>query len=274
MSDALIVALISLLGVLFTLSRNQSQHDKTIAEDRRKSREEKEFAAKQKALMRATESVIKFLHYLVSLPIRELPANGESDPALQEFGVAFAELHFYCTVETIKEVNRLNVILTKAALDIAKAKVDSVMLIATIKAIDSKINSLERRSEVVNTEIGSILRTDPKNPLVSFYIEQLKGHEQELVGLRNNKIDLVKSNYRAVEACRDEVLKHLKSIAEAVATILVLARKELNFPVNEDLYLTMMKEMMQIQFENANSAIVEIRSKILAKIEAQSVSRS
>ncbi len=274
LSGSLIVALISLAGVLFTLSRNQRQHDNSIAAERQKSREEKEFAAKQKSLMRATECTVKFLHYLVSLPVRELPANGETDPALQEIGAAFFELHFYCSVETIKEVNKLNVILTKAALDVSTIKTDSVLLISFIKAIESRIDSVEKRYDIVSAEIASILKTDAKSPLVSFYIKELGKHEKELVELRNHKSDLMKSNYRAVESCRDELIKHLGSIADGVATIMVLARKELNFPVDEKLYLAMMKEMTQTQFENMNSAITAIRNKILSAINSPPISKS
>jgi hypothetical protein len=53
---ALVGAISALAGVLLTLRHNQRIHQERLAEDRRVARDEREFLAKQDALMSASEA--------------------------------------------------------------------------------------------------------------------------------------------------------------------------------------------------------------------------
>ena len=109
----LIGACVSLLGVVLTLRHNQKAHEENLREERKKIKEEKEFRAKQEALIQASEAFTRFLTYFITLPDRQLPQDGNVPPEVTELGVAINKLHFYCSLNTIKSSVHLSRILNK-----------------------------------------------------------------------------------------------------------------------------------------------------------------
>jgi hypothetical protein len=89
----------------------------------------------------------------------------------------------------------------------------------------------------------------------------------DIATLRTRLGPLLHAKYLAIEKCRDVVKKNLPIILESARDILLLARKELNFPIVEKQYRLLIDENIVTVTRFSNELIVEVRKKIDEKIK-------
>jgi len=260
-------ALVSLLGVWLTLRWNQKAHEENLREEREKKREEREFIAKQESLIYAAESVTKFLNYYLTIPDRSLPQDGSVANEVNEMSVALNKVHFFCNLETIEKSTQLGQILNEAVAEAMMAKMQSVFTLEEIKGIDLEISGLERMNSTLNEEIRALLFSDPQNSLIITHRQQLATNFKNMVDLTGRKIKLIKRKYIETEKCRDVVGSHLRSIYEALRDILLLARKELGFPIEEENYKETMNDRIVAMEKNLRDLFTEIRRQVEERMQ-------
>ena len=260
-------AIISLSGVLITLRWNQKLHENNLREERRKTKEDREFSAKQGALLSACEAVTRFIIYYLSLADRILPSNGSAAEEVTEMSVAMNRLHFYCGLETIEKSTQLSQVLTVAVTDALKAKMESAFIHEELKGIDFQISSLEKWNLSIQEEIKAIFQSDPKNSLIILHREQVAKNSQEIANLSKTKPQLIKQKYIETEKCRDVISRHLKSIYEVLLDVLLLARQELSFSIDQERYKAIMIESTDLMSRNLGECLAEIRKQVLAKMQ-------
>ena len=263
----LIGAFVSLLAVSLTLRHNQRVHEANLREERTKRREEKEFRAKQEALIAASEAFSRYLTYFISIPDRQLPQDGSVAPEITELGVALNKLHFYCSLNTIEKSTHLGQILNEVVSDAMKAKMPSAFIFEDLKAIDIEISGIEKSNAVLQEEIRALLVSDPQSPIIVSHRNQLAQNFQRISECHARKVDLFKKKYHETEKCRDVVAKHLKTIYEASSDVLLLAREELDFPIDEPRYKSIMDESVESMEKNLKDLYVHIRSEVEKKMK-------
>jgi len=263
----LIGAFVSLVGVLLTLRHNQKAHEENLREERTKRREEREFRAKQESLILASEAVTRFLTYFLSIPDRQLPQGGSVAPEITELGVALNKLHFYCSLNTIERATRLSKILDEAVSDAMKSKMPSAFIFEDIKAIDRKVSGIEKSNAVLQEEIRALLLSEPHSPIIVSHRNQLAQSFQHISECHGKRIELLKKQYHEIEKCRDVVTKHMKTIFQASRDVLLLAREELDFPIDETKYKAIMDERIESMEKNIEELYVHIRSEVEKKIK-------
>jgi len=264
---ALIGAVVSLLGVYLTLRHNQKVHEGIIKEERKKRSEEREFRAKQESLIQASEAFARFLTYFISIPDRQLPQDGSVAPEVAELSVALNKVHFYCSLNTIEKSTHLGQVLNEVVSDVMKAKMPSAFISEEIKAIDIEISGLERANAVIQEEIRALLFSEPQSPIIFNHRNQLVQNFQRISECYGRKTDLLRKKYLETENCRDVVAKHLKTIYEASRDVLLLAREELDFPIDEARYRKIMDDGIEAMGKNLEELFAHIRSEVEKKIK-------
>lgn len=264
---ASIPALIMLGGVLWTLRVNQRNFETTRREEREKAREEREFTAKHRALLSAAEAVTQFINYYMTLPDRELPKDGTVPNELVEMGIALNRLHFYCGLETIKRSVGMSQVLSTSYSKALRAKLPSMFITEDIKAIDIRILSFENANNQLQQEILALLASDSSNPLLITHRQQLALNFNRLSELHARKGDLIRSKYNATEVCRDVIKEDLREVYEAVRNVLLMARRELAFPIDESAYATLINQSTDMVLTSIEDLYNEIRAQIRQKME-------
>jgi len=260
-------ALVAFLGVLLTLRWNQKAHEENLREEREKKREEREFIARQQSLIYAAESVTKFLGYYLTIPDRVLPQDGSVANEITEMDVALNKLHFYCSLETIKKSTELGNILSRAAAEAMKAKLSSILTLAEISGIDIEISGIERMNTTLNEEIRALLSSGDQSSLIATHRQQLATNFKDIATLCERKVELIKRKYIETEECRDVVSSHLRTIYEAMRDILLLARRELSFPIEEENYKEIMNSRIDGMEKSLRDFFAEIRKQAVEKMQ-------
>lgn len=263
----IIGALVAFLGVLLTLRVNQRNFETNLREEREKAREEREFLAKHKALLLAAESVTRFLNYYMTLPDRELPKDGTTPNEISEMAVSLNRIHFYCDMDSIKQSLSMGQILNRAYTQALKAKMPSMFIAENIKVIDLQIAAMEKINSQLQQEIIALLSADHSSPLIVSHRQQLANNFKSITELHAKKTGLIKEKYRATEVCRDVITKDLKEIYEALRNVLLMARRELAFPIDEREYTTMLTQVTESALTNMKSLLDEIRTEITQKLQ-------
>ncbi|MDP8211737.1 MAG: hypothetical protein P9X22_00415 [Candidatus Zapsychrus exili] len=261
------VQLVVFLGVLLTLRENQRRFETNLWEEREKARKEREFLAKHKALLSAAESVTRFINYYMTLPDRELPKDGTTPDDVAEMGVTLNNLHFYCDIETIQHSIDMSQILSTSFTKALKAKMPSMFIADDIKIIDLQIVGLETMNSQFQQEILALLSSDSSKPLLISNRQQLVTNFKKIAELHGRKVTLIKAKYHATEACRDVIRKDLKEIYGALGNVLLMARRELAFPIDESQYATMLNRATELALANMESLFDEIRAQIAQKLQ-------
>lgn len=261
------VALFVFLGVLLTLKENQRRFETNLREEREKARKEREFLAKHKALLSAVESVTRFINYYITLPDRELPKDGTVPDEVAKMGVALNNLHFYCDIKSIQHSIDMSQILSTSFTKALKTKMPSMFIAEDIKIIDLQIVGLETMNSQFQQEILALLSSDSLNPLLISHRQQLATNFEKIAELHGRKIVLIKAKYHATETCRDTIRKDLKEIYEALGSVLLMARRELAFPIDENQYATMLNQATELALANMKSLFDEIRVQIAQKLQ-------
>jgi len=260
-------ALISLLGVLLTLRWNQRVHEDNLREERRKTKEEREFLAKQAALLAASDAVTRFISYYLSLADRSLPSDGVVAEEVIEMEVAMNHLHFYCNIETIEKVTHLGQVLDDATLEAITAKMPSGFINEDIKATDVLISGLEKMNAALQEEVKAILQCEPMNPLIVSHRNLLAQNFQTIAGLHGKRVELIKQKYIETEKCRDVIKKNLKTIYDALRDVLLFARQELSFSIDQERYKILITARTESIIRNLEKCLAEIRKQVLAKMQ-------
>jgi hypothetical protein len=259
-------AFVSLLGVLIVLRANQQNFEGNIREERRKAKEEREFHAKHGALLVASESVIRFIAYYVSLPDRDLSQNGIESEEITNLGVALNALHFYCGIETITQSTRLLNVLNNVVSEALKSKMPSLFVGEELKSIDIQISDLEKMNTGIQQEILSLLQSGNNNALLVTQREQAAKNYNTIAELHGSKVELIKSKYVLTENCRDVIMKNIRYVHESCRDVLLLSRRELSFPIDEDEYTKIMDASIDTSVNNFDDLIAEIRKQVMEKI--------
>jgi hypothetical protein len=249
-------AFVALLGVLISLN-----------EERKKAKEEREFLAKHKALVSAAESVTRFIGYYTTLADSELPKNGIIPNEVADMSVALNNLHFYSNIDTIKHSLAMSQILHKAYINALKAKMPSMFIAEDIKAIDIQILGFEKMNSQIQQEILALLSADSTSPLIVSHRKQLAINYEKMAEFYERKGTLVKTKYHATEACRDVIKKDLKEVHEALVNVLLMARKELAFPIDEAQYKTMLNQATESALASMDDLFKEVRAEVEKKLQ-------
>jgi hypothetical protein len=264
---ALVGAISALAGVLLTLRHNQRIHEERLAEDRRVARDEREFLAKQDALMSASEAVTRFLTYFISIPDRPLPADGAVAPEIVELGVSLNKLHFYCTLPTIDAATELGQTLNETVGEAMKAKMPSAFLREDLKALEIEINSFERMIATAQEEIRALLFSDPQSPTVTRHREQLSEIFEKLAGCHGRKGTIAKQQWIETEKCREVMSEQLPRVYRAAGDILLLARSELKFPIEETKYRILLDARIEALDATRRELMQQVRQTVAEKLQ-------
>lgn len=260
-------ALVGFLGVLITLRANQHNFETALREEREKVREEREFKTKHEALLSAIESVTRCINYYITLSDRELPKDGTSQAELSEMGVALNRLHFFCGIDTIKQSIALGQVFNTAYTRALKAKMPAMFITEEIKVTEITIANLEKMNDQIQQEIIALLSKDYSSPLIVIHREQLMTNNKTISELHEKNTELIKNKYQLTEDCRDVVLNNLKEIHEALRNLLLMARKELAFSIDEDAYNAMLTPATESAIANTKNLLEEIRTEIKKKMQ-------
>jgi hypothetical protein len=263
---SLITSLIALGGVLLTLRINQRNFEITRREEREKAREEREFAAKHKAILDAADSVMRFLNYYMTLPDRELPKDGTIPNEVSDAGINLNTLHFYCDLDSIKSAVAMGQMLSTAYASAIKAKLPAMFIAEDIKVLDIHVTSLERANDHLQGEIMALLSSDASNPLIVSHRQQLASNFRQLSELHKKKSDLYKTKFVAIEACRDVITKDIAAVYGSLRDVLLMARKELKFPIDEKGYATLIDKSNDDALTAIKQLYDEIRAQARLKI--------
>lgn len=258
-------ALVALLGVHLTLRANQRNFETNLREERKKAKEEREFLAKHKAILSAAESITRFLNYYMTLSDRELPKDGIIPNEVSEIAVTLNRLHFYCDMDTIKESIVMSQILSRLYTQALKAKMPSMFIAEDIKVTDLQIATMEKINSQLQQEIVALLAADYSSPLLISHRQQLATNFKSIAEFHAKKTDLIKAKYHATEVCRDVIIKDLKEVYEAIGNVLLMARRELAFPIDEHEYKIMLTQVTESALANLESLLNYIRIEIAKK---------
>jgi len=92
--------------------------------------------------------------------------------------------------------------------------------------------------------------------------KQLAQNFQRISECHGKKVELFKKKYQETEKCRDVVAKNIKTIYKASRDVLLLAREELEFPIDENQYKAIMDESIESMEKNLEELYVNIRSEV------------
>lgn len=265
--STIVGAFVAFFGVLLTLRWNQKIHEDNLREERLKTQEDREFLAKQGVLLAASEAVTRFISYYLSLADRILPSDGIVAEEVTEMAVAMNRLHFYCNIETIEKATHLGQVLNEAFAESIMAKMPSGFINEDIKALDVLISGLEKTNATLQEEVKAILQCEPTNPLIVSHRNILAQNFQTIAGLHGKRVELIKQKYIETEKCRDVIKKNLKTIYDALRDVLLFARQELSFAIDQERYKALITERTESTIRNLEKCLTEIRKQVLSKMQ-------
>lgn len=260
--SAIVGGLIALIGVLLTLRVTQRNFEANLKEEREKAREERTFTAKHMALLSAAEAVTRFIHYYVTLADREISKGGTVPTEVSEMSVSLNRLHFYCEIETIRQAIDLGRILSTSYATAMKAKMPSLFLGEDLNAVAIQIAALETINARLQEEITALLSADSRSPLLVSHRQQLATNFKNISSLHSKRADLFKSKYKATEDCRDVIGKDLKRVFESLTGILLMARRELSFPIDEGEYSAVLTQSTEAALHYMETFVEEVREEV------------
>ena len=256
--EGLITGVFALLGVLITAEWGRVQFEKRLAEDRAAVSETRKFNGKQDALMSASEAVLRWTMYVATLPDRELPSGGQTIPEAENVAVALNKLHFYCDLETIEVAIRLSVAFNDAYLRMMQAKIPSMFLQGELNSLNAQLDGYQKLIVRLDEQVVALLGHDPNHPLLGSVRWQI-GDTQAKISEQFRQADLLfRRKYDATEACRDVVFGEMKTLYPLAVELMVAARRELQFRIDETSY----DRLMTDQALRGTQALVDTIKKV------------
>jgi len=135
-----------------------------------------------------------------------------------------------------------------------------------LKAIGAQKSMLENFNASIQHEIKAMLQSDPDNPLLASGYEQRANNFQKMGNLEGRRVELLERKLVETERCRDVIMANLRTIYEASRDVLLLARRELSFAIDEEKYRKIMQERLEFEERTADSFLTEIRELVQEKI--------
>lgn len=120
---------------------------------------------------------------------------------------------------------------------------------------------------IIEEEIKSLLQSDPRNPLLISHRKQLSSNFQLIANLSGKLPELSRKKYLETEKCRDVVMKNLRTLYEASRDVLLLARKELSFPIDEGRYKSLMDDRIESMSKDIEELCQEVRKQVQDKLK-------
>jgi hypothetical protein len=265
--SAIIGGLITLAGVLLTLRWNERSNQSRLMEERRKTKEEREFASKQAAFMAASEAAIRYIHYFLSLADRPLPTDGAVVEEVTDLAVALSRLHFYCGIETVEKAIQLGRVLDNALAEALTAKMAPSFSTEDLKCIEVQLSGFENTNAHIQEEIVAMLQSDPQNPLLVSHRERSAEVYEEMAALCERKCEIIRQQFVETEKCRDAIQRNTRAIYEASRDVLLLARRELSFPIDEARYKDVMDQYLGEGAKQSADMFTELRRQCLQKMD-------
>jgi hypothetical protein len=236
-------------------------------EERRKTKEERKFSSKQAAFMATSEAAIRYIHYFLSLADRPLPTNGAIEKEVTELAVALSRLHFYCGLETIEKAIQLSRVLDNALGEALMAKMAPSFSAEDLKCIEVQLAMLENTNAGIQEEITALLQSDPRNPLIVSHRKRSAEIYEEMASICERKCDIVRRQYIEAEKCRGTIQRNRRAIYEASRDVLLLARRELSFPIDETRYKNMMDQYLGETEKQLADISAEVQRQCLQKMD-------
>lgn len=244
MAVPLFVGLMSLVGVLLTLESNHRQAIAKLTEEREKESARRRFEAKQAAFSRLAESLSKALNYLTTLTDRKLPTDGTTDEDIKDMAPALVHLHFYCDYETIEKTLHFGEAFARAIGAVIRAKVEIMILDGQITTNEKEISERQQRISRLDEENILLLRVDVNHPLLAHIGRAATEIRERLAVLHTEQVALIQKKNSAIEKCRLVALGKLPALQRLTNELLLCARRELNFPIAEDKYATLLEQQV------------------------------
>jgi hypothetical protein len=198
----------------------------------------------------------------MTLADREIPKDETIPIEVSEMAVSLNRLHFYCGIDTIRQSTRMGEILSTSYARALKAKMPSMFIGEEIKAVDIRIAALESMNDRFQQEIVALLGTDSLSPLLINHRQQLATNFGSIAEFYSKKVALAKARYQAIEACRDVIAQDLKGVYEAMRAVLLMARRELAFPIDEVEYAALLTQSTDSALAQMESLIKDVRTEI------------
>lgn len=273
MNDALLAFLATvtgsvttLFGVVLTLRWSQTQHQKSVEVEQKRRKEEREYVARRDSLVTANEAVTRFIQFLLTLPDRELPANGELPSEVRDLGISINRLHYFCTLDTLSKMMELGKIMNESVGAAVKAKMPASFLHHDILSVDSEAANLGEINYALKEEIAALLQSSPRDPLIISHRNQIAENHREIVALREKQTELIQKKILATENCRDVVHKAIPGIYNALRDALICARRELSFELDEREYADLMSKNLDELVEYLQRFLADLRNSVREEI--------
>ena len=135
-----------------------------------------------------------------------------------------------------------------------------------IKGIDIQIKNIETINDRLQQEILAFIATDTSNPLIVSYKHQMATNFRNIAELCSKKSSLFKDKFKAFETCLNVIIQDMTSVYESLPAVLLMARKELNFPINEAEYNSMLARSGDTALVDLRNLINEVKAEIRKKM--------
>jgi hypothetical protein len=266
---AMLGSLPALLGVCWTLSYMQNQFRESVAAEDRQKREERRFAAKQHAFIAALEAAVPYIHFIVSLPDRDV-VPGKKNPAAEAFGIAMNKLHFYCELETIEEAADFAETGGKIALRLMETRRPVSFIDNDIRDLENAMSYCQNRIQQLNAEANTRIARDPNDPEVIVIRRDATGLTQRILEATERRAALYQSRYEAIARCHEVLVEELPRLIEIQTSLMIAARRELEFKIPVAEYRRLMEGQAERMGAALRSAMERTREEINKRLAQHS----
>ena len=87
--------------------------------------------------------------------------------------------------------------------------------------------------------------------------------------LASQKVELIKREYVETEKCRDVVIANLRTIYESSRDVLLLARRELSFAIDQERYRIIIEKYMESMERTSEKLFAEIRKQFQERMQSE-----
>lgn len=234
-------------------------HDATIAEERKRRREDREYAAKLDAFMRASDALANVITGFIALPDHDATQAAESMKSLAILQAAFSRLHFFARIDTLRSLTEFGQTLATKHCEAQLARAEVEVLGAGIDLRQGRIAALNQWNDKIHSEIEVLMAGDADHPGLTSRWKQHSKNLLEISGLHAEIADILDEQMAARERCRDVVVAGLPAIMRASQELLVAARTELGFAIGEERYAQLMADATDFSVRTITTHLQNLR---------------
>lgn len=269
----LATSVITLTGVVLTLRQTQRVHERNLANENRKVREQREYDAKKQAILDAAKAIISFQHYLVKIPGLESEDRMKLNPAVANFGVKINILHFYLSNRTIEKCIELLEIYNIAQIEILKhwdemeqSKFEDVKAHNKITHLQGRNKELEEETADALKNIKSLCKEGNVNKMLNLTdkVLEISRNQDEMINILTNSKERSVNIHERFQRCRAELYIHIPKCQKVWIEFLILARQELGYEFDAAEYTKSMNAL-QSKMMKAIKGKIEHHEKITEK---------